>query len=382
MMNLAQQKHLVYTDRVNMGAYYTQDEYVHTAWDMLAPYINQKTVVLDSSCGYGNFLNYPVGCRKVGNDIDALAINKAKQNSEVLFFNHNALRGIGREQYNIKDSEDLCVIGNPPYNDKNSIIRQNIKSFNMPIDNNVKTRDLGMSFLLSYNQLKAKFVCVLHPLSYLIKQANFKLLKNFINHYQLIQGKIISSSGFNESSKSMQFPIVIALYKRNHIGTTYQDIANFSWSVKNTTLQLNAFDDISHYIKKYPNKFKQAKSDDLFFWTMRDINALKRNQTFVEKFKSNTIIIDKSKLDYYIYVDVFKQFSYHVPYYFGNCNVLIDNALFIKYKKYFILEALSRHQNLRQYFASFDFSKVELLALAKQKINQYFQHLLGVHYVN
>jgi hypothetical protein len=66
---------------------------------------------------------------------------------------------------------------------------------------------------------------------------------------------------------------------------------------------------------------------------MRDINALKRNQTFVQKFNSNTIIIDKSKLDYYIYIDVFKQFSCHVPYYFGNCNVLIDNALFIKYKR-------------------------------------------------
>jgi type I restriction-modification system DNA methylase subunit len=56
-MNLAEQNHLVYADRVNMGAYYTQDEYVHIAWDMLAPYINEKTVVLDSSCGYGNFLN-------------------------------------------------------------------------------------------------------------------------------------------------------------------------------------------------------------------------------------------------------------------------------------------------------------------------------------
>jgi hypothetical protein len=381
-MNLAQQKHLVYTDRVNMGAYYTQDEYVHTAWDMLAPYIDEKTVILDSSCGYGNFLNYPSVCQKVGNDIDTLAINIAKQNTGTLFFNHNALNDISREQYNIKDNQDLCVIGNPPYNDKNSIIRQHIKSFNIPIDNNVKTRDLGMSFLLSYNELKAKFICVLHPLSYLIKQANFKLLKNFTSHYQLIEGRIISSAGFSESSKSMQFPIVIALYRRDHIGTTYQDIVNFSWSVKSKTFQLNAFDDISNYIKKYPNKFQQTKSDDLFFWTMRDINALKRNQTFVEKFSSNTIIIDKSKLDYYIYVDVFKQFSHHVPYYFGNCNVLIDNALFIKYKKYFILEVLNRHQNLRQYFASFDFSKVELLAISQQKINQYFQQLLGVHYVD
>ncbi len=381
-MNLSIQQHLTYNDKINMGAYYTRDKHVHTVWNMLEPHINDKTTVLDSSCGYGNFLNYSSNCPKIGNDIDTLAINKAKQNIDILFFNHNALSNITRKQYNIADDEDLCVIGNPPYNDKNSIIRHNIKSVNMPIDDSVQTRDLGMSFLLSYNQLKAKFVCVLHPLSYLIKPANFKLLKDFASNYQLLQGEIISSAEFTESSKSMQFPIVIALYKRNDIGTNYKDIINFPWRVKNTTFQLNTFDDISHYIEKYPNKHQQSKIDDLFFWTMRDINALKRNRTFVAKHSSNTIIIDKPKLDYYIYTDVFKQFSKHVPYYFGNCNVLIDNALFKQYKKYFILEALSRHQYLRQYFPIFDFSKTELLTFAKQKINQYFQQLLGAHYVD
>jgi hypothetical protein len=43
---------------------------------------------------------------------------------------------------------------------------------------------------------------------------------------------------------------------------------------------------------------------------------------------------------------------------------------------------LNRRENLRQYFASFDCSKAELLTLAKQKISQYFQQLLGVHYVS
>lgn len=381
-MSLSQQNHLAYIDRVNMGAYYTRDEYVKIAWDMLAPYMNEKTTVLDNSCGYGNFLHYPSMCqKKIGNDIDSLAIHTAKKNTNAIFFNHNALSNISREQYNIKDNEDLCVIGNPPYNDKSSIIRRDIKSCNMSIDNNVQTRDLGMSFLLSYNELKARFVCVLHPLSYLIKQANFKLLKHFTHHYQLIQGKIISSAEFPESSKSMQFPIVIALYKRNNIGTTYHDIVNFSWDVKNTKFQLNAFDDVSRYIKKYPNAFQKAKRDDLFFWTMRDINALKRNKTFVEKHNSSTIIIDKSKLDYYIYVDIFKQYAHHVPYYFGNCNVLLDNALFIKYRKYFIVEAMSRHPNLHQYFSRLDSLKGESLAYAKQKINHYFRQLLGVHYV-
>ena len=70
---------------------------------------------------------------------------------------------------------------------------------------------------------------------------------------------------------------------------------------------------------------------------MRDINALKRNQTFVKNFGFNTIVIDKNKLDYYVYVDVFKRFADKVPYYFGNCDVLIDDSLFQKYKKIFFV---------------------------------------------
>ncbi len=382
-MNLAQQNHLDYADRVNQGAYYTKDKYVDIVWDMIWPYINEKTTVLDNSCGYGNFLLPSFSGKKIGNDIDELAADKAtKQNADITIFNKNALSNVARNQYAIGGNDELCIIGNPPYNDRNSIIRNNIKSFNVKIDDNIKTRDLGMSFLLSYAKLEADFICVLHPLSYLIKPSNFKLLNKFTSEYQLKQGKIISSGVFSEASKNMGFPIVIAFYERNKKGTKYEDIVDFSWQIEDKSFKLSAFDDISNYLTKYPNKYQQAKNDDVFFWTMRDINALKRNQTFIKKYSSNAIIVDKKQLDYYIYVDVFKQFSQHIPYYFGNCNVLIDNDLFKKYKKYFVLEALNRHQNLRQYFAKFDFSKTELLQLSKQKINQYFQQLLGVHYVS
>ena len=381
-MNLAQQTHLNYIDKVNRGAYYTQDEYVAVAWDMIKSRIDINTVLIDTSCGYGNFLNIPFAGKKIGNDVDTLAIDRAKQSTNATFFNENALCNVDRHQYQISGNEKLCIIGNPPYNDRTSIIRQAIKSFDMVIDSDIETRDLGMSFLLSYAKLRADFVCVLHPLSYLIKPSNFRLLKKFTSHYQLKQAKIIGSGVFNNASKSIQFPIVIAFYEKNRTGTSYADVMNFSWQVVDKSFKLSNFDDISNYVKKYPNKDQQAKDDDLFFWTMRDINALKRNQTFVKKFSSNAIIVDKKQLDYYIYIDVFKQFSQHIPYYFGNCNVLIDHDLFKKYKKYFILEALSRHQHLHQYFSKFDFSKIKLLELAKQKINEYFQQLLGVHYVN
>src|SRR3989344_5858437 len=72
-----------------------------------------------------------------------------------------------------KNIKNIIAIGNPPYNDTTSIIRNSIKdtSIQDKIDADIKTRDLGMSFLLSYDKLKADYVCVLHPLSYLIKKA-------------------------------------------------------------------------------------------------------------------------------------------------------------------------------------------------------------------
>lgn len=239
-----------------------------------------------------------------------------------------------------------------------------------------------MSFLLSYQKLNADIICVLHPLSYLIKPANFKLLKKFSENYRLKQAKIISSQVFNGTSKSMAFPIIIALYQKDKNGMDYNYIENFNFEIDEKNFSLKDFGTIKNYLKKYPNKYKTPQKDDILFWTMRDINALKRNQTFIQKHSSNAVIIDKNQLDYYIYTDVFKQFSQHIPYYFGNCDVLIDNNLFQQYRKYFILECLSRTSNLRQYFATFDFNKIETIEKSRKKIQEYLQKLLGVHYVN
>lgn len=390
-MSLAvEQNHLQYADRVNLGAYYTQSEFVQIAWDMLKNHTQKDSIILDSSCGYGNFLNSRSSQHlTIGNDIDTTAILAAKnKNKTTQWHNVNALKNVSRSQYGIDSKAHLCIVGNPPYNDRTSIIRSHIKSSDTAIDNDIQTRDLGMSFLLSYEKLQADVICVLHPLSYLIKKSNFNLLKKFSQNYQLVQGKIISSNVFSQSSKSMAFPIVIALYKKishqtNTQGTTYEDINRFPFEVVGGChFSTQDFDTIVKYVKKYPNKHHTPDEESLFFWTMRDINALKRNQTFVQKFSTNTLIIDKNKLEYYIYIDVFKQFSKHIPYYFGNCDVLINNDLFQQYKEYFILEALNRHLYLRQYFVEFDFSKIELLIDSIQKIQQYFQQLLKEHYVS
>ena len=67
-----------------------------------------------------------------------------------------------------------------------------------------------------------------------------------------------------------------------------------------------------------------------YFHTLRDINALKRNQTFLPKQGSNTIKIFKENLKYYIYIHFFKTYAKKLPYYFGNLDVFIDNEAFLK----------------------------------------------------
>ncbi len=379
-IDLKNQYHLKYRDKINLGAFYTPTKYIDIAWNMIKPFLNDKSVVLDSSCGYGNFFDYKINCEKKANDIDPIATNQTKDNfPEIDVYNKNALLGVNRKMFNISDNNKLIIIGNPPYNDTTSIIRSGIKNDNLEMDLDIKTRDYGMSFLLSYNKLDADIICVLHPLSYLIKKSNFNLLKKFTNNYKLIDGIIIDSGTFKETSKGISFPILIALYKKEKEGMNYNYILNYKFkTVDNKLFSLNDFDFIPNYINKYPLKNIKPNENDLLFWTMRDINALKRNRTFIHEFGYNAVIIDKNKLHYYIYVDVFKQFSHLIPYYFGNLDVFINNEVFNKYKDYFICECITRNNFLKDHI---QYDNNISLQEAKEFILNYFKSLTGKHYV-
>ncbi len=379
-VKLTNQKHLRYHDKINLGAFYTPQKYINIVWQKITPFLNSQSIVLDSSCGYGNFFNYKIECSKKANDIDPIAVEQTKKFFPTIeVFNKNALLNVDRKMFNISINDDLIIIGNPPYNDTTSIIRNGIKKDNIQIDYDIKTRDYGMSFLLSYAKLGANIICILHPLSYLIKRANFNLLKKLTNHYKLIDSIIIDSKTFKETSKGISFPIIIALYKKDNIGMNYNYIQNYRFrTIDGQNFALKDFDFIPNYIDKYPLKNKTAKKNDILFWTMRDINALKRNRTFVHNYSYNTIIVDKNKLDYYIYVDVFKQFSYMLPYYFGNLDVFINNNLFQKYKKYFYREIINRHSFLKKHI---NYDKTISLQEAKKNIINYFKFLIGDHFV-
>ena len=374
------QKHLVYEDRINLGSYYTPPKFVQLAWELIEPYVDSQTTIIDTACGYGDFLIDYGQAATIGCDIDADAIDRAKKNTDsVQFLWTNSLQNVSREKFGIpQQTEKLIVVGNPPYNDRTSLIRHKIKNVDFDVDKDIVSRDLGISFLRSYNKLKADYLCVLHPLSYLIKQTNFRHLKEFTANYKLIDGVLISSGEFPESAKHTHFPIIIAFYQRDANGMEYDYIRSFHFrTTDKNRFCVSDFDYITGYIRKYPSKQQQPVPDDsLFFWTMRDINALKRNRTFVQNYSSNTIVLEKTKLDYYAYVDVFKRNIYRLPFYFGNCDVPIKDELFRQNKHYFISDTIRHHPYLKKHFQINPIEKEKI----ETRLDKYFKELLGKHH--
>ena len=377
------QKHLNYPQRVNLGAYYTKPEFVSYIYDLIRANISdyEKYCILDSSCGYGSFFtaDFP-SSRRIGADIDLEALGNAKNLfPQVDFFHQNAVKNAHRSKYGLSKDDKVIIVGNPPYNDMTSLVRNKIKlNISQDIDMDLRRRDLGMSFLLSFSKLGADFVCILHPLSYLIKRSNFSMLRDFVGSYKLIDSLVISSEEFSQTSKTTAFPIIAALYKRDLFGMDYPFIENYEFKTKeNKVFKLSHFDPISRYINKYPNS-KSADLKDIVakFWTLRDINALKRNKTFIQKECKNAVFVTKEKLDYFCYVDVFKRYTSHIPYYLGNCDIMIDNQSFVGLKPLFRYESICANPHLS--------SKVEIPKIhnQKEKIDDYFKNLLGDHYVD
>ena len=377
---MQEQSHLNYIDTVNSGSYYTPSYIVDIVYNMIAKHIlNWKNFkILDTSCGYGNFLCFPY-C--IGADFDNKALLKAHElMPECSLFCHNSLLNVCRSQYDLSENENIIIVGNPPYNDTTSIIRNEIKTEICSIDKDLKHRDMGVSFLLSYDKLKADYICVLHPLSYLIKKANFDSLGSFKNNYLLIDSIIISSAEFGATSKSTHFPIIIALYKRDNKGMSYEFIQKHKFKTKEGHIFcLSQFDKLSNYITKYPNHKNLSLNNSIaFFWTMRDINALKRTRTFIQNEVYNSIRIPANKFSFYCYADVFKEYIPHIPYYFGNSDIMINMDSFKKIERSFVRKSLSKYSFLKHLLPENDI----LTDNDNIVIDAYFKTLLGEHYVD
>ncbi|MDR1230409.1 MAG: hypothetical protein LBK61_03285 [Spirochaetaceae bacterium] len=120
------------------------------------------------------------------------------------------------------------------------------------------------------------------------------------------------------------------------------------------------------------------------FYTMRDINALKRTTTFTNQESGNTIRVTRETLPYYCYVGVFKDYIPHIPYYFRNSNIMINNSLFTELQDVFVSESSRKHpgmmrgiRGLRGIVEPDKRGTADSAAL----IERYFRTLLGEHYV-
>ena len=338
-------------DRVRLGAYYTPYELVCIVQSLIKPYITDKAIIFDSSGGYGTFISKEYNYRIAEYDPVAYGYLKDEFDQEKVYYT-NSLLDVSREKYNISDDDYLIIVGNPPYNDITSSYRKGNKG-TVICDNDIYDRDLGISFLKSYNKLKADIVCVLHPLSYLIKETNFNRLKDFKKNYKLIHGITFSSKLFSNTGKQ-KFPILIALYEKAQEGMTYEYIRNFEFDVLDD-------DDfkfvLSHYmttdgiINKYPPRKNEEQTSpiNLYYYSFRDINSLRNNTSFLNYKCSNAIVVTVENFYHYAYLYCFKTlFNYkNKMWLIGNLSPLIDLANFEFYKSYYIVYAIETNKILR-----------------------------------
>lgn len=326
-------KHLDKNMAVNLGSFYTPQSLVAKAYGLMQKHISHldKYTFLDTSCGYGDFFTQDF--RYIGADIDKVALSKAQNATKII--HTNSLISVCRDKFGIERDEKLIIIGNPPYNDKTSQLQAHIKKAMFECDDALKSRDLGISFLRSYALLDAEFVCVLHPLSYLIKKTNFEALRGFKAQYRLIDSLIVSSQFFTPNSSAF-FPIIIALYQKNANGMDYEFIQNYHFkTIEGQSFCLNDFDFIANYVSKYPNP-NDKRDAVAYFYTLRDINALKRNQTFMQRQNANAVKVFSENLKYYIYIHFFKAYCGKLPYFLGNLDIFIDNEAFLKIENEFL----------------------------------------------
>ncbi len=321
MVKQSMNTHLSREEIIKRGSVYTGPELVDLVFNQVNEYIDKDSIIGDFGAGYGAFIERfkNSGKKCFGTEIDdlsyALLINKYP---DIDIYHENSLLQVNREKYGLNENDKLIIVGNPPYNDTTSIFKKGEKG-ELVCDSDIISRDFGISFLKAYNKLNAEYVCVLHPLAYLIKKRNFNSLGDFKNNYKLVSATIFSSKEFESIKKTnLDFPVVSALYKREKKGMNYEYIQNFKFNIYKGTgkFVLSNILTIDGYVRKYPtnhkakptnyefNLFGEKQKNDNFnsclqFYTLRDMNALLRNAGFVEGIIPNGIDVSLENLYQY-----------------------------------------------------------------------------------
>ncbi len=348
-------KHLSKEDIVKNGSIFTPQYLVSIVSDLLTKYITENSVIGDFGSGYGAFLQqfYDKGKRCFATECDEVSYKLLVQEyPNLTIYNENSLFSINRGKYGLTAADELIVVGNPPYNDVTSLYKKGSKG-ELICDEDVSARDFGISFLKAYCKLNAKYICVLHPLAYLIKKSNFNSLGIFKDNYKLLDSVIFSSQCFESIKKSnAEFPVIAALYERNKSGMKYNYIENFKFNIfqSENKFQLNSISTIDKKVNKYP---KKDCHNGLQFYTMRDINALMRNTSFVEGEISNGVEVSIDNLYQYGWILFFK--NNFKPksnkYLYGNLSPLYPQNINEEFKNKAAYYAFNNNSLVKKYYS-------------------------------
>ena len=372
--------HLKDTKKSNLGKYYTPPKLVNLIAKMVSKYINDATFVLDLCCGCGAFLETFNDCKIIGRDIDPAAIYILDflgfENIEI----DNTLSNIKRDKYNLTKNDEVVIIGNPPYNDIYSHSKkhglQKKTKCEIEIDSDIKTRDLGRTFLNAYVKLNPKAICVLHPLSYLIKKVNFNSLKKLKENYKLIDAIIFSNREFLDLT-GQPFPVVAALYIKDKTGMNYEYIKNFKFKILDSIdiFQLSKFEMITtKYMKKSASTNVRKSDINLYNYNIRDINSViaRGNLEYSEEPKADFLTVDYKELHKYCYINMMKYF-FPNNYLFGNLEPLFeeDRLENDSWLKDLMIMGTFLWQKDRLPIFDYRKNKKECLLYTKMIINQY-----------
>ena len=355
MVDSSNIKHLSKEEIIKNGSIFTPQYLVTLVSELLDEYISLNSVIGDFGSGYGAFLQQfgGKGKRCFATEYDKMSYRLLKKEyPKIQIYHENSLLNISRNKYKLSAEDELIVVGNPPYNDVTSLYKKGEKG-SLICDESVSSRDLGVSFLKTYSKLEAKYICVLHPLAYLIKKNNFRSLGFFKENYKLIKSIIFSSKHFKSIKKTnSDFPVVASLYERNLQGMNFNFIYDFEFNVYNSCKKIvfSNIKTIDNIVDKYP---KKGKHNGLQFYTLRDINALMRNTTFIEGDVSNGVEVQIESLYKYGWILFFKNNfkPQKNKYIYGNLSPLYPKKVTKEFKNASAYYAFNNNLLVRKYFS-------------------------------
>ncbi|OOS23496.1 hypothetical protein B0681_09500 [Moraxella porci DSM 25326] len=335
--------HMPDDKKANLGKYYTPKEIVELLRESIQERITFDTTVMDLSCGCGAFLELFDDCKIIGADVDKTAIEILDLFKFSNILHDNTLLNVSRDKYGLDKDDRVIIIGNPPYNDSTSINKRystKQKAERLIQDEDIKCRDVGRSFLEAYAKLEPEYICVLHPLSYLIKKNNLRDMKKLRANYRLAKAIIFSSHYFKDLTGGTPFPIIMATYEKNAEGMNYEFIKNFMFDIYGSDLKfsLSGVEQAGNdYIHQTVTSLDKGFSDiDVYHYNFRDLNSINKanfqSKEYREKHKNSMLVVNFDNLWKYCYINCIKKFLLPMlaeehNYILGNLNPILDRRL-------------------------------------------------------